>query len=84
MTGEEAGEGGAEDGPPLGRLGDAKGLVEIAFEGREGLAAAFDVFKPGVVAPNRRLPREGLLPTAAQRRSSFGRASWRRGISQFA
>ena len=36
MTGEEAGEDGAEDGPALRRIGDAKGLVEVAFEGFEG------------------------------------------------
>ena len=51
----------AEDGAALGRLGDAKGLVEVAFEGFEGLAPVFGVLEPGVVGLKRRLPREGLL-----------------------
>ena len=61
MTGEEAGEDGAEDGAALRGIGDAKGLVEVAFEGFEGLAAVFRVLEPGVVGFEGGLAREGLL-----------------------
>ena len=61
MTGEKPREYRAEDGPALGRIGDAEGLVEVALQGFEGQTPVFGVLEPGVVGLARGLPREGLL-----------------------
>ena len=61
MTGEKPREYRSEDGATLGRIRDAKRLIEVALQGCDGLAPVFGVLEPGVVGLKRRLPREGLL-----------------------